>query len=253
MSRAIVPVLGMHRSGTSAVAGALHHGGISMGPERSFQPGPRPENPKGFYEDCRFRDLNDLLCHRNGYVVTSWEPPPEIHGDGVLLRLRRTLLLRFNDRRFSAWGWKDPRTCLTFGLWASTFRRLGRLAETHVVFVVRDPLDVAASLETRNDLSRPRALDLWHTYNRRALAAVEAAGVPMSVVEYGELLRDPDEVLERLSRRLPALDPAGAARPRRSIRRWTSTGSSWPGTGRRAGAQKGERRPVWKPAQRMNS
>ena len=50
----IVIVVGMHRSGTSAVAGILHLHGISMGSEKTFKPKPLPQNPMGFYENFGF-------------------------------------------------------------------------------------------------------------------------------------------------------------------------------------------------------
>lgn len=207
MSATIVPILGMHRSGTSALAGALHNGGISMGPERHFRPKPLPENPKGFYEDYRFRRLNDLICRRNGYQIKSWDLPPKMLNDAVSLLVRRALLVLANGRRFPSWGWKDPRTCLTFDFWTSTLRLLGRLDDVHVLFVFRDPLAVADSLERRDGLPLERALDLWHEYNARAFRSLEASGVPASFVAFSDLLRDPARILGGLAEHLPGLDP----------------------------------------------
>jgi len=45
----IVIVVGVHRSGTSAVAGILHLNGIAMGSEKTFKSKPMPQNPRGFY------------------------------------------------------------------------------------------------------------------------------------------------------------------------------------------------------------
>lgn len=208
----IVPVLGMHRSGTSALAGALHIGGIAMGTDRHFDPPPMPQNPRGFYEDYRFSRVNDRICRKNGYRVKSWEVPPPIMDDSLPLLARRLLLLRSNGRRFTSWGWKDPRTCLTFGFWISSLRLLGRLGDVHVVFGFRDPLAVAESLRRRNDLGLERSLDLWHAYNDRALRTLDASGVSASFVEFSELLDDPLGVLGGLAGSLPGLDPEAGTR-----------------------------------------
>lgn len=212
MPGTIVPVLGMHRSGTSALAGALHTGGIAMGMERHFKPPPMPQNPRGFYEDYRFTRVNDRICRKNGYRVKSWEVPPPIVDDSFPLLGRRLLLLSSNVRRFTSWGWKDPRTCLTFGFWISSLRLLGRLSDVHVVFGFRDPLAVAESLRRRNDIGLQRALDLWHAYNGLALRALEASGASASFVEFSDLLGDPLGVLRELAGPLPGLDPEAGAR-----------------------------------------
>ena len=53
-----VIVIGCYRTGTSAVAGVLHHLGVSMG--KSFDP-PAKSNPKGFFEDLDFKNLHPML------------------------------------------------------------------------------------------------------------------------------------------------------------------------------------------------
>ena len=57
----ITIVLGMHRSGTSVVAGILHFNKIIMGTYDTFWPRPLPQNPKGFYENYDFRKINDTI------------------------------------------------------------------------------------------------------------------------------------------------------------------------------------------------
>lgn len=182
-----------------------------MGVERHFRPRPLPENPRGFYEDYRFRRINDGILHRNGYEVESWIVPPPISRDSVILLARRLFLLFRCEQRSAAWGWKDPRTCLTFDLWASALRRLRRLNETHVVLVIRDPRAVSASLQRRNGLSLGRGLELWHEYNRRALASLDTSGVPVTVVDFARLVQHPLVISNELARRFSGLDPRAAA------------------------------------------
>ena len=65
-----IVILGMHRSGTSMLAGILEKLGISMGKstiEKSIN------NPFGYFEDYEFLDLNQrILKDASG----SWKNPP---------------------------------------------------------------------------------------------------------------------------------------------------------------------------------
>jgi len=65
-----VVVLGMHRSGTSAVAGCLERLGICMG--RRLAPGDE-WNPGGYFEDRDLVELNDRLLSAQGIRWDSLE------------------------------------------------------------------------------------------------------------------------------------------------------------------------------------
>ena len=67
-----VCVTGMHRSGTSFVAGALGLMGVGLGrADRMLKPG--PDNPKGYFEIQEIVQLDDeLLAHLGG----AWDQPP---------------------------------------------------------------------------------------------------------------------------------------------------------------------------------
>ena len=70
----ITIVLGMHRSGTSVVAGVLHFNKISMGTYETFWPRPLPQNPKGFYENYDFRKINDTMLKESDYNTKHYNP-----------------------------------------------------------------------------------------------------------------------------------------------------------------------------------
>ena len=70
----ITVILGMHRSGTSTIAGILHLNNIIMGTYKTFWPRPLSQNPKGFYENYDFRKINDSLLKKVNYNVESLEP-----------------------------------------------------------------------------------------------------------------------------------------------------------------------------------
>lgn len=187
----IAVVVGMHRSGTSTVAGLLHHGGIAMGEEEVFLPRPGPENPRGFFENHRFRLHNDRMAERCGYRVKSWSTEVPVLGPGPLQRRAMERLLRRYAGRYADWGFKDPRTCLTLDPWLRALERTGLRDEARVVFVARDANAVARSLARRDATDPAEGLRLWRIYNERALSVVDAWGVAHHALRYEDLCRDP--------------------------------------------------------------
>lgn len=152
----IYVVMGMHRSGTSAIAGLLHDNGITMGEDSSFYPRPSPENPKGFYEDVRFRNINDELLKCNHLYVDDWDVPedaPFRDATAEIFENARTLITEMQDR-YPNWGWKDPRTCLTWPFWATVLDSLGLLRETKIIGTTRDPSRIAKSMIKRGNRHR---------------------------------------------------------------------------------------------------
>ena len=169
-SERAVCVTGMHRSGTSFTARVLELLGVYWGsPDRLMAPG--PDNPVGYWENRDLKELNDeLLAHLGG----SWDLPPVFNpgweqASGLdLLRKRASDILddAFGTSRLEQGiiGWKDPRLSLLLPFW----RTVTPVATT--IVVVRDPLEVAASLRARNGIDAPQAMMLWLTYLYAAVA-----------------------------------------------------------------------------------
>ena len=72
-------VTGIHRSGTSMVAGILSKLEIPMGDGALMNPA--PENPEGFFERVDVMQLNDSVLKRLG---GSWQAPPNLGSDSWL-------------------------------------------------------------------------------------------------------------------------------------------------------------------------
>ena len=69
-------VLGMHRSGTSAITGALRHCDVWVGEEKELTEA-NVENPQGFWERRDMRDLCDQMLHTAGadwWRVANFDP-----------------------------------------------------------------------------------------------------------------------------------------------------------------------------------
>ena len=196
----IVIVVGMHRSGTSAVAGILHLHGISMGSEKTFRPKPLPQNPMGFYENFDFRKLSDKILYREGYKVKSFNPiiPQRIRAERHTVKMER--LIDQQELNQKHWGWKDPRVCLTLHCWLGLLENMELLHKTKIVFTYREADSVANSLKRRDGLRKKESIRLWCEYNRRALISINQNLVKTFYLSYEDLLNNPIDLCQKLFR-----------------------------------------------------
>lgn len=208
-----VVVLGMHRSGTSCVAGLLHLMGCYGGDEAGFLHNP-DENPRGFFERG---DLHAACVEALAARGADWSIPPDREANAEPdLRLRATFCaIRAEFATRAPWFVKEPRLCL---VWPD----IGPLvADAAVVHVVRAPGAVAASIAARDGLTAPHALALWEHYNLAALAA--GAAHPRAIVDYPALLADPVATARRLYDALLAAGLRGLRWPSaQEIAAWVS-------------------------------
>jgi hypothetical protein len=181
-----VCIIGMHRSGTSMVANLLQRCGLTLGPEETLL-GSNAGNQIGHFEHTGFLDINDaLLRHFGG----SWDNPPNLKAGweqdpalGKLVHQTKKLLDTFVGS--SCWGWKDPRTTILLPFWQRFIPNL------RFVICVRNPLEVAQSLEKRDDLSIATAVHLWALYTQTAIQNTNGQPRILSFYEdYFRNLRD---------------------------------------------------------------
>ncbi len=204
--RRVIAVLGMHRSGTSAVTGALALAGAGL--PMDLLP-PRPDNPAGFFEAAPLVALHDELL---GDMGLTWDDPAPLTavtlarvGDRATIRLARALAPHWRGQ--ATLVVKDPRLCRVFPIWERLCAAEGLGLET--VLVIRHPLEVADSLRVRHGMARERALALWLRYLLDAERATR--GRPRHFVDYSVLLRDRDALVLPLARRLGLATPGPGA------------------------------------------
>jgi hypothetical protein len=166
-SRAIV-VLGMHRSGTSCLAGCLQQADVFFGDVVMAA----RHNKKGNREKISITKLNDAVLAANG---GAWHhPPARVSWTGPLEKRRDEILREFNGRPL--WGFKDPRTLLTLGGW------IGWLPDVRFVATFRHPVDVAKSLNAREReprISVEQGIKLWFHYNSILRKLMERQPMPL--------------------------------------------------------------------------
>lgn len=199
-------VLGMHRSGTSALARLISLCGAHHGSVDELMP-PKPDNPRGFWERKDVQDLNDRILAAAG---GSWDRVRKVDLEAIPAGQRADLeaeisrVLKILERK-GTWVLKDPRLCLTFPLWRDQTPR------PICVFAIRSPAEVALSLRARDALPLSVGVALWETYLRSAVAATHR--LPRFVVEYPELVHWTREDLGGLVGRLEGAGIRGLELP----------------------------------------
>ena len=196
----LVLVLGMHRSGTSALSGLLVQAGLD-GPVDLMPPS--PSNPMGYWESLAAVQLNDQLLQQLGsHWSRSWALPEqrwEMNEQAV--RQWRSGLLHLLQTTYPACGrpvLKDPRLCVLLpGLrpWLES----GLI--TCVAFLpIRHPAEVVASLAIAEGTPHRQSLLLWLGHVLQA----ERNSRPLQrlIIDYKQLLADPHAVLKRCGQTL---------------------------------------------------
>ena len=154
VSRTII-ILGMHRSGTSALTGALEQCGLYLGDVQRN----RGDNPKGWCEPRAVNSLQEDLFRVHG---GRWVAPPEqVVWTPKHKASRDRFISSFEGQPI--WGFKDPRTLFTLDGW------LEALPDAELVGIYRRPNLVAESLSRRNQLSLRAGLAAWLKFNQRLL------------------------------------------------------------------------------------
>lgn len=200
-----VVVLGMHRSGTSAIAGLFADVGYFVGlPEDVL--GVNETQPGGHNENQRVIDLNDSLFESVG---REWvDPPRDDELAGLLSRSDR--VTRLIDDLLAEGGGaplvlKDPRINALLPVWHAAIA--DRLMP---VLTVRDPVEVAMSLSRRLEgalplIPIPQALAIWEIYTVRTLQYL--VGKQVLVAPYAQLFESVDVAHDLVGAASAALMP----------------------------------------------
>lgn len=165
-SQAPVLVLGMHRSGTSCVAGMLAaHGVVPAGSVvRNW------DNARGHFEATAVVRLNEAVLAYNG---GHWLSPPAAVRWTAAHAAERDALLAIPSNLL-----KDPRTLLTLPFWLATALPLRLLG------IVRAPLAVARSLSSWRQLPLATGVALWTAHNQALLTAHRMAGASFPLLDF---------------------------------------------------------------------
>jgi hypothetical protein len=191
-------VLGMHRSGTSMLAGLLVTGlGYKTGGPLI---GSAFDNEKGFFELLGIVLQNDELmkAQRTYWDSNVWaykgERGLEDKKSGKVKFHKGDKALEFlNNPDNGPWLQKDPRMCITLKTWIPLFDNAPA-----ALFTYRHPLEVALSLKKREKgFPLERGLRLWIIYNMRSIQ--NSAGLCRVISSNEAVLADPLTEVQRIS------------------------------------------------------
>jgi hypothetical protein len=204
--KSAVVIAGMHRSGTSVVARTLSLLGCSL-PQTLIQPS--RNNERGYWESRAVVNINDEILASAGSSWDDWEP---VNGAWFRSPVAADFRSRAQDVLASEFGTsrlfvlKDPRISRLLPFWTEVLDGFG--ATPLIVCPLRNPLEVATSLEARNQLDPSIGHLLWlrHVLD----AEVASRGLKRAYVRYDDLVECWQDVVDRLS------DSLGVGWPRRS-------------------------------------
>jgi hypothetical protein len=191
----LILVLGMMRSGTSALVKGLEVMGVSLGDH--LMP-PNELNKKGYWEDWDFHELNFgmLRCFKNYFKrllpLTEEELNYLLHSPYALLAselLEKKLSL---DRPF---GVKVPTASLLLPFWKKICEQLD--ISLSVVIALRNPISVAISVEHAFPDYQEKSFWIWISSMWSSL--IHSEGHQRLIVNYDALVNDPSQQMRRVA------------------------------------------------------
>ena len=203
-ARQAILVLGMHRSGTSAITRVLSLLGADL-PSELLEPVPGV-NDTGFWESAKLVDIHDRMLAAAG---SAWDDPRQFPatffetaaGKSFSDQILGVLEEDFSDS--SLFVIKDPRICRFVPFWMSLLEKFG--VEPLPLLLNRNPLEIAASLARRDDFDTSKSLILWL---RHVLDMEKATrGMPRAFMDYEALLQDWSIVVNRAAHGLGIVWP----------------------------------------------
>jgi len=185
-TRKVILVLGMHRSGTSAVTRCLNLLGAEVG--NKLLP-PAEDNRSGFWEHADVVAIHEALLKELGRAWHDARALPEGWLRSAAARKARGKLARLISDEFDAgslWAVKDPRLCRFVPLWREVLLESG--LDAVALLVVRHPAEVARSLNVRDGLRCGTTCLNW--LEHFVEAEIATRGMPRSLLAYDDLLSD---------------------------------------------------------------
>ena len=196
-SKRIIVVVGMHRTGSSAITRGLSVLGVDLG--ENLMPPSKNNNEKGFWEDLDIYEFNERLLLKAKSAWHSLAPLDYEALPGAAFseeRREAKALLKSKLESGRVYAFKDPRTAIILPFWQSVFEDL-ELKVSYVVSV-RNPLESAVSLEKREGFPTIKGLLLWAKHIIEALRST--SGKPRIFVSYDNILENPEHELIRIAK-----------------------------------------------------
>jgi hypothetical protein len=182
----MIPVTGMHRSGTSFVSDLLSRLGLDFGDKSGFYNADQ-WNANGYFEQIEFIDLNHriITMFKNtvggiellaSYLVYMTMPSRKILDRRA--KKNKLALIKLSSQ-YADKVVKDPRFCLTLPYW----KEWGDV--TSCVVCLRHPLEIAISLKKRQKVPLSLGLRFWDYHMKSLLQTIDH--IPTLYLDFNHL------------------------------------------------------------------
>jgi len=162
-SQKIYVILGMHRSGTTFLAKALHDQGVDMGISKETA-----KDIKCFFESKTVGRVNNEIIHEAGGY---WDNPPSDRAMAKSAKGLSAKVKKLMKPTSKFWGFKDPRSVLTFQELNKFFKKED---DVYLYCCFRKPKKVVASVMRRNrTFKKKETRELVNLYNRKIIKHIE--------------------------------------------------------------------------------
>ena len=189
-------VLGMHRSGTSAIGGILSLLKISMGRELMSA---TIDNQKGYFENKKIYEFNDFELLP--FLKSSWDDlsylPNGWHNNknlNFLYEKAKKIILEeyLSEKLFAI---KDPRISFLFPFWEKILLELD--INIKIIIALRNPNEIAGSLFKRDGFKAEKSLTLWSKHT--LYSEYYSRKYNRIFIYYEKLLSSPEKTIDDIS------------------------------------------------------
>ena len=194
MKQTCILILGMHRSGTSALTGVLNLLDVYLGSD--LMEG-NSANQKGYFENNHFYQVNEKLL---SMIDSSWDDvffnDEKIKSIEKFDDLKSVIQKEFEFANIFAI--KDPRLIYLFPIYKKVLESLQ--IDIKIILPYRNPVEVANSLNRRDSMSKEKGLLLWAYHF--LLAEKHSRGYDRVFISFDELIQNTDSAIEKISQSL---------------------------------------------------
>lgn len=219
--RQAIIVLGMHRSGTSALTRVLNLLGCPLDPDLV---GAADGNESGHWESNAAVTLNDEILESAGSRWDDWGPinyqwrQSAIHADAID---RVVSVVQSHAALGPLFALKDPRICRLADLWLKAMDTAD--VDPRIILMLRNPAEVAESLENRDLMPSGYGYLLWlrHVLDAERLSR----GRLRTLCRYDMLMRNWYDIVERIGADLGVVLPRNSPVVHSEIESFLNRGS----------------------------
>ena len=185
-------ILGMHKSGTTLISQILHRSGIDMGDfdvSKNYDEGNK-------YERAETKQINMSILDCRDVHSLDTAGPVETLSDKSGIGKEIQKLAEALDKKHESWGFKDPRTCLTYRVWKKY------LPAHKIIFVYRHPLEVWHHYQkyvSRYNIPKRmrngwKTMTAWFIYNSLLINEIKNNDMEHLILDYNEFISKPDAI-----------------------------------------------------------